>query len=419
MKRNLIIKQPIIKGKQTIKRAAIDLLHQPESARPSQKLSGKLEPILLESQKKFTGPMSGVNAYENYRNFLSEREEFEIQTVMEVYYIRPTPVYSKKPLLISSNVFSFQKDDHIAFRYQQLQVVGEGSYGVVVKCLDHKYNENVAIKMIKDLRKIHDQLILEKDLLVSLQKDGGPENSHIIKYKEHFLFRGYFCIVMELASINIYTLISNQPFIPFSSNLIRLIAKQVAESLHFIHTRGVIHSDIKPENIVFTSKRKNAIKLIDFGCSCLRNNTLYTYIQSRFYRAPEIVLESPYSTEIDIWSYGCLLCEISTGKPLFEADDENELISMIFSLIGLPPLNTLSNSKRAHYYFNNEGSPLPSLFIKKRSFEDSTGITDPYLLSLIKMCIKWDPSERPTALKILQHQYFTREKESSGGYMRT
>ena len=81
---------------------------------------------------------------------------------------------------------------------------------------------------------------------------------------------------------------------------------------------------------------KSGIKIIDFGSSTFIDERVYTYIQSRFYRAPEIMLGIPYTCAIDMWSFGCIVAELTTGRPLFPAIDENELLELFIMMIGLP-----------------------------------------------------------------------------------
>ena len=83
---------------------------------------------------------------------------------------------------------------------------------------------------------------------------------------------------------------------------------------------NLIHCDLKPENIMLKEQGKTAIKIIDFGNACFSHNKIYKYVQSRYYRAPEIVMQLPYSTQIDMWSLGCIMYELHFGKPLFKSD---------------------------------------------------------------------------------------------------
>jgi dual specificity tyrosine-phosphorylation-regulated kinase 2/3/4 len=94
--------------------------------------------------------------------------------------------------------------------------------------------------------------------------------------------------------------------------------------LKFLKEKDVIHCDLKPENILLKDPQKSGIKMIDFGSSCFQGERVYTYIQSRFYRAPEIILGVPYNPAIDMWSFGCIMVEFALGYPLFPGDDETE-----------------------------------------------------------------------------------------------
>ena len=104
-----------------------------------------------------------------------------------------------------------------------------------------------------------------------------------------------------------------------------------------MRNKGVIHCDMKPENILFTDGRVQDVKIIDFGASCLDYTTGFFYVQSRYYRAPEVVLGMKYSYEIDMWSMGCILYELITGDPIFPAKDENHLLEQFIAVIGEIP----------------------------------------------------------------------------------
>jgi dual specificity tyrosine-phosphorylation-regulated kinase 2/3/4 len=85
-----------------------------------------------------------------------------------------------------------------------------------------------------------------------------------------------------------------------------------------------VHCDLKPENILLKQPNKSGIKVIDYGSSCFTNSRIYTYIQSRFYRAPEIILGIPYTMAIDMWSFGCIIAELYTGYPIFPGENETD-----------------------------------------------------------------------------------------------
>ena len=108
-------------------------------------------------------------------------------------------------------------------------------------------------------------------------------------------------------------------------NSIRKYAEQILESLKMLSNHSIIHCDLKPENILLTGSNETNVKLIDFGSSCFSNERIYSYIQSRFYRAPEIMLGIPYTSAIDMWSLGCILAELCTGFPIFPGESEPEI----------------------------------------------------------------------------------------------
>ena len=103
----------------------------------------------------------------------------------------------------------------------------------------------------------------------------------------------------------------------------------------------IIHCDLKPENILLLSSKKSAIKVIDYGTGCFDESTYYTYIQSRYYRAPEIMLGIGYTCDIDMWSFGCILIELFYGYPLFAGEDEAEQLAIIMEYKGVPPAKLL------------------------------------------------------------------------------
>ena len=107
---------------------------------------------------------------------------------------------------------------------------------------------------------------------------------------------------------------------------------------------NIIHCDLKPENILLCHPRRSAIKLIDFGSSCYANAPTYTYIQSRFYRSPEVLLGIPYTAKIDIWSLGCVVVEMHTGEPLFGGLNQADQVCRIIDILGLPPIEMLRRS---------------------------------------------------------------------------
>lgn len=95
--------------------------------------------------------------------------------------------------------------------------------------------------------------------------------------------------------------------------------------------------------------------MIDFGSSCFNYKSGFTYVQSRYYRSPEIVLGVPYSQAVDMWSLGCIITELTTGRPLFPAIDENELLELFIMVIGIPPPEMIEKAKKKSKFFDKNG----------------------------------------------------------------
>lgn len=131
-----------------------------------------------------------------------------------------------------------------------------------------------------------------------------------------------------------------------SLNLVRKFAKQILRCLEFFARPDVdiIYCDLKPENILLRHPRRSGLRIIDLGSSCVATKRTYTYIQSRFYRSPEILLGLPYDQKIDAWSLGCLLVEMHTGEPLFAGTNQYDQMCKIVDMFGMPPLSMLEDS---------------------------------------------------------------------------
>jgi len=206
--------------------------------------------------------------------------------------------------------------DHINFRYEILSILGKGSFGVVLKCFDWKTSQHVAIKLIRNKKRFHHQELVEVKILEHLRdRADGDAGQTMVTMTEYFYFRNHMCISFELLSINLYEFIKNNKFQGLTLSLIRRFALQMLVSLRYLKQEKVIHCDLKPENILLKQPNKSNIKIIDFGSSCFKDERIYTYIQSRFYRSPEVILGLPYDMAIDMWSFGCILAELCAPLP--------------------------------------------------------------------------------------------------------
>ncbi|KAI3654616.1 hypothetical protein MP228_000670 [Amoeboaphelidium protococcarum] len=230
-------------------------------------------------------------------------------------------------------------DEVLNQRYRVCKVLGRGSFGQVVEAYDIEQRQRVAIKIIKNRKSFHHQGSIELKILQYLMQYDPDDSKNIVRFKHHFQHRNHLCLVYELLSHNLYEMLKNDHFQGLPLPLVSKFAQQILVCLEFLSQRDiqVIHCDLKPENILLISPNSSRLKVIDFGSSCRVNERLYTYIQSRFYRSPEVILGHSYQLPIDMWSFGCMLVELHTGRPLFNGGDEHEQICRFIEYLGMPP----------------------------------------------------------------------------------
>lgn len=157
--------------------------------------------------------------------------------------------------------------------------------------------------------------------------------------------------MFELLSVNLYELIKQNQFRGLSTTLVRVFAQQLLNGLALLNKARLIHCDLKPENILLKNLESPIIKIIDFGSACDERQTVYTYIQSRFYRSPEVLLGLPYSSAIDMWSLGCIVVELFLGLPLFPGSSEYNQVSRIVEMLGNPQNWMIEMGKQAGEFF--------------------------------------------------------------------
>jgi len=133
------------------------------------------------------------------------------------------------------------------------------------------------------------------------------------------------------------------------------IARQCLIALNFVHSLGLVHSDVKPENILLCSYSRAKVKLIDFGSSCYLTDRQSSYIQSRSYRAPEVVLGLPYDGKIDVWSLGCVVAEMYTGEVTFQNDSIVSMLSRIEAICGPFPRHMIAQGRQSGRFFTKSG----------------------------------------------------------------
>ncbi|ORZ27372.1 kinase-like domain-containing protein [Lobosporangium transversale] len=237
-------------------------------------------------------------------------------------------------------------------RYLILDVLGQGTFGQVVKCQNLKTNAIVAVKVIKNKPAYFNQSMMEVTVLELLNgRYDVDDRHHILRLQDTFIHRRHLCLVFELLSVNLYELIKQNQFRGLSMSLVRVFTAQLLDVLCVLNEARIIHCDLKPENVLLKNLETPSIKVIDFGSACHEQQTVYTYIQSRFYRSPEVLVGLPYSSSIDIWSVGCIAAELFLGLPLFPGSSEYNQLCRIVEMLGMLPTYMLDIGKTAHEFF--------------------------------------------------------------------
>ncbi|XP_077983956.1 uncharacterized protein LOC144438686 isoform X2 [Glandiceps talaboti] len=286
-------------------------------------------------------------------------------------------------------------------KYEVLGIVGEGAYGVVLKCRHKESKEMVAIKKFKDSEENEDvrrTILRELKVLRQLKQD------NIVELREAFRRKGKLYLVFEYVERNMLEVLEDMPN-GVSPETARSYIYQLVKAIHWCHTNDIIHRDIKPENLLISND--GTLKLCDFGFA--RNlmgsgNANYTdYVATRWYRSPELLLGAPYGKPVDIWSIGCILGELSDGQPLFPGESEIDQLYTIQKVLGpLPPdqMEMFRNNPR----FSGLKFPDVSNFLtlERKYF----GVLNAIMLDFIKNTLKMDPAERFTIEQCLEHKAF-------------
>ena len=224
------------------------------------------------------------------------------------------------------------------------------------------------------------------------------------------------CIVFDLFDVNVYKYIKDQHFKGLDIGAVRKIAIQLLYSLNFLYGHNIIHCDLKPENIIFRQYGKTGIKVIDFGSSCFKNEKIYSYIQSRFYRAPEILMGLSYGLEIDMWSFGCIIAELYTGVPIFPGENESEQMALFMEYLNAPSRNMIELSRKRAKYFDDNYKPL---LVKNSSgtlrlpgsknIENFLKGADDLFVDLVRKCLEWEPAKRIKPFEAMMHEWVLQE----------
>ncbi|OMJ75725.1 hypothetical protein SteCoe_25062 [Stentor coeruleus] len=403
-----------IKPRENVKSARLS--HRNSISREKSAAPTIQEPNTPISTSNF--PLKPSAVFKQYLQHITKFEQAELLDYSEVYYLGINSNKIKGD--INEENYGYDDDrndykivigDHIAYRYEILSILGKGSFGQVIKCYDHKAKKHVAIKIIRNQKRFHRQGKVEIKVLQHIKTHDPNGQSHSVQMMDYFIFRKHICLIFEILNINLYELLKSNNFRGFSLSLVRRFIAQIISCLSFLRQNKIIHCDLKPENILLKEHNKSGIKVIDFGSSCFDNEKIYTYIQSRFYRAPEIMLGIEYTVAIDMWSLGCIAAELHSGYPLFAGESEYEQMLCIMEVLGLPPSNLLEVSTRKKLFFDGntpkvvQNSRGKKRYPGTRKLEEKVRSNDENFLDFLRKCFEWNPKNRMTPEDAFNHEF--------------
>ena len=287
------------------------------------------------------------------------------------------------------------------YLYKVERVCGNGSFGIVFQAKVIQKGEVVAIKKVYQDRRYKNR---EYTLTKTLNHPNVIHLSHAFYTTGEKKDEIYLNLVMNYVPDNLNRINRNyiQKKEQFPIFLIKLYCFQIARALNYIHSKHICHRDIKPQNILIDPST-NKVFLCDFGSAKILNKdeNNVQYICSRFYRAPELIMEiTRYDESIDIWSFACVIAELLKGKPLLKTEKTKEQLKKIMELFGGPKeedLVGIPNHKEIAYQLRKfKPKPLDQIFPK----------TPKDLLDLLGKMFVYNPKKRLTAMEIMAHPFF-------------
>ncbi|MEN2497053.1 MAG: Dual specificity protein kinase clk2 [Marteilia pararefringens] len=328
-----------------------------------------------------------------------------------------------------------EEEDHINLpdktiimsKYKIVRIIGRGAFGKVFQARDVSTNQEVAIKVIRKVKKYRNSAKYEIFVLNYLNMHHDVNNLSI-ELIDYFSYFDHACILFPKYGLSIYELMKTNEFMPFHSRDCLEISHQLCQGVNFLQMKQIIHTDLKPENIIFVDSsfetnypskyhlprlNKSTIRIIDYGNSIFFNDRHGRIVCTRNYRPPEVILELKWDEKIDVWSIGCIIFEIVTAITLFQVHNNTEHLAFIECIIGKIPKKMIRRTN-LQKYFDRDKYDWSLLSHKEREHVDELVELDCYfnrkieeeaiLYRLVDKMLELDPEYRH------RMNYFIQEK---------
>jgi glycogen synthase kinase 3 beta len=299
------------------------------------------------------------------------------------------------------------QDHPLVFRFQYLEIIGNGTFGIVCRAKDLDTNEIVAIKTV-----YQDEGHQNRELGIIK----GLKHPNIVGLRRYFYTRNeqgeeFLSLVLDYMPMSLDRVVKEaekkKQTIPES--FVRLAMYQFMRALEYLHGIGICHRDIKPHNLL-VDLDAGIVKLCDFGCSkrLIEGEPNIQYICARYYRAPEVVFGwAHYTCAIDVWSAGCVMAEMISLHPIFPGKNSVDQLARIVKILGPPSTEQLSAMGQEPKKFKLAAPKTQHEVIQalQASLINNDQVSAEALKFLLDV-LTYDPKNRLTALQALSHPYF-------------
>jgi len=291
---------------------------------------------------------------------------------------------------------------HVPNHFDNLDLVGSGAYGQVCSAVDKRSGNQVAIKKLsrpfqsvmhakRAYREIRLLRHMKHENVISLIDTFTPQTS-LGNFEDVYL-------VTSLMGADLNNIMKVQHL---TDEHVQFLIYQLLRGLKYIHSAAIIHRDLKPSNLAVNENCE--LKILDFGLARLAaDDSMTGYVATRWYRAPEIMLNwMQYDEQVDVWSVGCIMAELLSGKALFPGNDHIDQLSKIMQLVGKPSDEFLNKiiSDNARNYIKS----MPNF--TRKDFKEWFPNATPEALDVLGKMLSLDPSERFSCTQCLEHPYF-------------
>ncbi|XP_071362659.1 dual specificity tyrosine-phosphorylation-regulated kinase 4-like [Trachinotus anak] len=403
------------------------VIQQPEGIQrsdtsPKETSASKEEQKVNKTPPVETSAMSPEAVLRDSKHYLTEYELEEIKDYKEVWYVGKEANKTRYSKVTETNdIKSFNSgydteegfykaiiSDHLAYRFEVLELIGTGYSGQVLKCMDHKTMELVAIKVIRSKDSVHQLGMAEVKMLEVLQELDKNNTANIVHMKEYFYFRNHLCITFELFRKDLYKALKDTYPRGFNEKEVRKYTIDVLKCLQFLKRKRMIHGDLKPDNILLYKKGgEKRTAVCDFGGSYFARDRDHPLIHTLYYMSPEMLLGKRCSPATDMWSLGCLLAELHLGHCLFRGCNYAEQFNCIMKVLGVPPPELVMEAPKRKNFFDCNGIPLKIKDIRRHrsTLIKQLNSKSVYFVNFIERCLQYDPTKRLTPEHALQHPW--------------